>query len=280
MVVEIKNFDISAEEKGGLFGFFGGVKKQMDKMRTQYDKVEGNINAVVDSLEVHKRILLKDIAMLEEMYDNNYTYYKELTLYIIAGREKLEEINTVTIPSLRAKAEETKDEIDVQRFNDMVNYANRFEKKLHDLTLSRMISIQMAPQIRLLQNNNTQLVDKIQSSIVNSIPLWKNQIVIALGLSNAKSALVSQKKVTDMTNELLRKNSEMLKQGSLEIAQESERSIVSIETIKKTNEDLIATINGVIEIQQKGREERQLAETELMKMESDFKLALLESKTK
>jgi uncharacterized protein YaaN involved in tellurite resistance len=280
LVVEIKDFDATAEEKGGLFGFFGGIKRQIDKINAQYGKVEGNIEKIVDALEGHKRVLLKDVAMLDELYANNYSYYKELTLYIIAGKEKVAELNTVTIPALRQKAETSGDEIDAQKLNDAVNNTNRFEKKLHDLSLSRMIAIQMAPQIRLLQNNDTQLVDKIQSSIVNSIPLWKNQIVIALGLANAKSALESQKKVTDMTNELLQKNSALLKQGTLDIAEESEKSIISIETIQKTNQDLIETINGVIDIQKKGREDRQAAEVELARLETEFKQALLSSRTR
>jgi uncharacterized protein YaaN involved in tellurite resistance len=275
LVVEIKGFDATTGDKSGFLGIFNGAKKRFERISTTYSKVETNVDKITSALENHRRVLLKDVAVFDEMYSNNYAYYRELTLYIIAGKEKLDEVNNRLIPELRAKAEETKDEIDAQKLNDAQNAANRFEKKLHDLALSRMVSIQMAPQIRLIQGNDTTLVDKIQSSIVNAIPLWKNQIVIALGLADAKAALESQKKVTDMTNELLRKNSELLKQGSLEIAEESERSIISIETIQKTNSDLIDTINGIIEIQRSGHEKRVEAENRLQTMEAEFKAALL-----
>ena len=278
LVVEIKSFDATTSDSGGLFGLFKSARKQFEKISAQYSKVDTNIEKITDELEEHKRKLLKDIAILDEMYDNNYVYFKELTMYIIAGKEKIAQVNSDVIPVLQEKAELTKDEIDIQKLSDMKNYVDRFEKKIHDLMLSRMISIQMAPQIRLIQNNNNVLIEKIQSSIVNSIPLWKNQIVIALGLANSKSALEAQKQVSNMTNELLKKNSEMLKQGSLEIAEESEKSTISIETIRKTNSDLIATINGVIDITNKGRADRIAAEAELVKMEGDFKTALLEAK--
>lgn len=278
LVVEIQNFDSVGQEKKGIMSFMGSAKKSIDKMVASYSKVEVNVDKISDMLENHRRQLLKDIALYDMMFQSNYNYFKELNMYIIAGKEKLKEIETKTIPELRAKAEESRDEIDAQKLNDMINAYNRFDKKVHDLQLSRMISLQMAPQIRLVQNNDAQLVDKIQSSIVNSIPLWKNQIVIALGLANSRQALEAQKKVTEMTNDLLKKNSEMLKQGSLEIAKESERGIVEIETVQKTNRDLIDTIKGVLEIQQSGSEKRRAAELELGKIEEELKQALIDAK--
>ncbi|MBE6011491.1 toxic anion resistance protein [Anaeropeptidivorans aminofermentans] len=278
LVVEIQNFDATGEEKKGFFSFLSGAKKTMDRMVANFNKAETNIDKISDNLENHRRQLLKDIELYDLMFENNYVYFKELNLYIVAGKEKLREINEEVIPALRAKAEASGDEVDAQKLNDMINAANRFEKKIHDLMLSRTISLQMAPQIRLLQNNDAQLADKIQSSIVNSIPLWKNQMVIALGLANSKAALETQKKVTETTNELLRKNSEMLKQGSLEVAKESEEGIVSIDTIKKTNQDLIDTINGILEIQEKGRQDRIAAEAELYNIEQELKQALLATK--
>jgi len=278
LMVEIQNFDSDSEEKKGVMGFFGGVKKSIDKMNANYAKVEVNVDKISNALENHKRQLLKDVALYDSMFESNYNYFKELNMYIIAGQEKLKDINENILPALRAKAEASGDEVDAQRLNDMANAINRFEKKLHDLQLSRMISLQMAPQIRLIQNNDMQLVDKIQSSIVNAIPLWKNQIVIALGLSNASNALAAQKKVTETTNAMLRKNSEMLKQGSIEIAKESERGIIELETVQKTNNDLIETIKTVLDIQQKGAEERRAAEAQLVKIEDELKQALLSAK--
>lgn len=278
LVMTIKDFDADTDKKP-RFTLFRNAKNRVDRMITNYSSVEANIDKVVSSLEKHQRRLMKDITMLDTMYQNNYEYFKELSLYIIAGEEKLQEYRENDIPAQRKTAEETRDQMEAQKLNDMVSMADRFEKKLHDLKLSRTISIQMAPQIRLIQNNNTVLVEKIQSSIVNSIPLWKNQIVIALGIASSQKALQTQREVTDMTNQLLLKNSEMLKQGSLEIAQESERGIVSIETLQKTNTNLIETINGVIEIQRKGSEVRKQAEEELAKIEEDLKEALLEARS-
>ena len=278
LVTEIQGFDADGEEKKGLAKLFAGPKKSYDRMMADYSKTETNITRITTGLETQQRQLLKDIEVFDRMYENNYNYFKELSLYIIAGNEKVKEINSVTLPELKAKAEKSGNELDAQSYNDMANAANRFEKKLHDLTLSRTISLQMAPQIRLIQNNDAQLVDKIQSSIVNSIPLWKNQMVIGMGLANSKAALDTQKKVTEMTNELLRKNSEMLKQGSIEVAKEGEKGIVSIETIQKTNQDLLDTIYGIIEIQEKGRADRQAATIELERIESELKTALLETK--
>lgn len=276
LVVEIQEFD-ALDDKGGIFKLFNSVKKTISSMVASYNKIEANIEKIVGTLESHQRQLLKDITIFDDLYDNNLVYYKELNMYIIAGKEKLKDINENVIPALKRKAEETGEQLDAQALNDMINAANRFEKKIHDLQLSKTISVQMAPQIRLIQNNDAQLVDKIQSSIVNSIPLWKNQVVIALGISNSKAALDAQKKVTDMTNTLLMKNSELLKQGSLEIAKESEEGIVSLETLHKTNQNLIETINGVLEIQKQGHIARENAEIELLKIENELKSAMLET---
>jgi uncharacterized protein YaaN involved in tellurite resistance len=275
LVVTIKNFDSVGENKGFLGNLFGKVKNEVDKLVARYNDVEVNIDKITSLLQNHRHTMLKDIAMYDEMYKMNLIYLKELSMYIVAGKEKIKELNESVIPAMKEKAIQSGDEADAQKLNDLINSVNRFEKKVHDLQLSRQISLQMAPQIRLIQNNDAQLADKIQSSIVNSIPLWKNQMVISLGLANAKAALESQKKVTDMTNELLKKNSEMLKTGTIEIAKESERGIVSIETIKKTNQDLIETITGVIEIQRKGKEDRLVAESEIAQIENELKQTLL-----
>ncbi len=275
LVVTIKNFDAVGENKGFLSNLFGKVKTEIDKLIARYSDVEVNIDKISNMLQAHRHTMIKDIAMYDEMYKTNLAYFKELTMYIVAGKEKLKELNEKTIPAFREQVQQSGDEAEMQKLNDLVNAVNRFEKKVHDLQLSRQISLQMGPQIRLIQNNDAQLADKIQASIVNSIPLWKNQMVISLGLANAKAALDAQTKVTDMTNELLKKNSEMLKTGTLDVAKESERAIVSMETIKKVNQDLIETITGVLEIQRKGKEERLAAESELVAIESELKQTLL-----
>ena len=272
LVVEIGDFDTAAAQKKG---FFTSVKRQFEKTVAQYNKVNANVDNIVQKLEEHKRQLIKDAAMFDQLYEKNAEYFKEISLYIIAGKERIKEINESTIPELAAKAEATGDQNDLQALRDMKDIVVRFDKKLNDLMLSRMISIQMAPQIRMLQSNETQLADKIQSTIMNAIPLWKNQIVIALGLNNAKAALQAQRQVTDMTNELLKKNSEMLKTGTIEIAKESERGIVDIETLRQTNSDLITTINEVVRIQDEGKAKRLAAEQELQKMEGELKQAVL-----
>jgi uncharacterized protein YaaN involved in tellurite resistance len=277
LVVELKGFDSSIEEKGGFLGLFGGIKKSMEKMQTSYAKVEVNIDKIQSQLETHQRELIKDIAMFDKMYESNLSYYKELTMYILAGERKLAEFKAQDIEAQRAKAQ-AGDQMEVQKLNDMQAVAERFEKKLHDLKLSRIVSIQMAPQIRLLQNNNSTLADKIQSSIVNSIPIWKNQLVLSLGLARTKSALQAQTRVTDYTNEMLLKNSELLKQGSIDVARESERSIISVETIKKTNENLISTITEVMQIHEQGRGERKAAEQEIVKAEDELKKLMLTAK--
>lgn len=272
LVVEIGDFDTAAAQKKG---FFTSVKRQFEKTVAQYNKVNANVDNIVQKLEEHKRQLIKDVAMFDQLYEKNAEYFKEISLYIIAGKERIKEINESTIPELAAKAEATGDQNDLQALRDMKDIVVRFDKKLNDLMLSRMISIQMAPQIRMLQSNETQLADKIQSTIMNAIPLWKNQIVIALGLNNAKAALQAQRQVTDMTNELLKKNSEMLKTGTIEITKESERGIVDIETLRQTNSDLITTINEVVRIQDEGKAKRLAAEQELQKMEGELKQAVL-----
>lgn len=280
LVVEIKSFDASAtEERTGLLAKLGGFKRRMEKMAAGYTKVEGNINRIQSELEGHQRQLMKDIHTLNLLYDKNQDYFKELTMYIAAGEEKLDQFFSQEVPKQRQLAESTDDQMEAQKLNDMLQVADRFEKKLHDLKLSRTISIQMAPQIRLLQNNDGVLLEKIQSSIVNSIPLWKNQMVLAVGMANSRAALAAQKQVTDMTNTLLQKNSEMLRQGTVDIAQEAERGIVSIETIKKSNENLISTINEVLQIQEQGRQDRQQAETELTRIEGELKNALMQAST-
>ena len=281
LVVQIKDFDTDVPdslEAKGIFGIFHNVKKQVEKLIAKYDKVENNISKIEKQLESHKLQMLKDIAVFDTMYEKNLEYFKELSLYIIAGEKKLNELNTVVLPELKKKAEESGEQADIQAVNDLANAINRFEKKIYDLKTTRIISIQMAPQIRMIQNNDSELVDKIQSSLINTIPLWKNQIVIALGITNAKNALGAQKQVTELTNDMLKKNSELLKQGSIEIAEESEKAIIDIETLQKTNRDIIDTLDKVIEIHENGRVKRQEAEKELVNIEEELKAKLLEIK--
>ena len=280
LVVEIKEFDsdIPAGEKKGILGIFNSAKKQVEKLIAKYNKVENNIEKIESQLEKHKLQMMKDIAIFDTMYDKNLQYFKELSLYIIAGEKKLEELKTVTLPELQRIAEESKEQTDAQVVNDMVATINRFEKRIYDLKTTRIISIQMAPQIRLIQNNDSELVEKIQSSLINTIPLWKNQVVIALGITNAKNALGAQKQVSEMTNEMLKKNSELLKQGTVEIAEESEKAIVNVETLQKTNQDIIETLDKVLEIHEAGKVKRQEAEQELEKIEGELKDKLLEIK--
>ena len=280
LVADIKSFDsvVTMENKTGLAKLFNSAKKQFDKIVAKYSKVETNIDRVETELEKHKLQMLKDITIFDTMYDKNLEYFKELSLYIIAGDRKIKELREVTLPALQAKAKETGEQLDVQKVNDMENMINRFEKKIYDLKTTRIISIQMAPQIRLLQNNEAELVEKIQGSLINTIPLWKNQIVLALGINNAKQALGAQKAVSELTNDMLKKNSEILKQGSIEIAQESERAIVDIETLQKTNRDIIETLDKVIEIHENGRVKRAEAEKELENIEQELKDKMIELK--
>ena len=279
LVSEIKAFDkdVSGDSKKGVLGkLFNNAKKEVDHIIARYSKIEGNIDTIEKGLEKDKLQMLKDINIFDTMYEKNLEYFKEISLYIIAGEKKLDELRNVTLPELRKIAEESKDELDIQKVNDMENVINRFEKKIYDLKTTRIISIQMAPQIRLLQNNEAELVEKIQSSITNTIPLWKNQMVLALGINNAKQALKGQQEVSKLTNEMLKKNSETLKQGSIQIAEESEKAIVDVETLQKTNQDLIETLDKVIEIHKNGRIKRQEAEEKLADIEKELKDKMLE----
>ena len=274
---EIKSFDsdINANIKPGLFS---SLEKQIRKIIAKFSKVETNINSIERKLDSHKIQMMKDIEIFDQMYDKNLEYFKELSLYIIAGMKKIDELKEKVLPELEKVAKESGEQTDVQKVNDMNNLINRFEKKLYDLKTTRLISIQMAPQIRLIQNNDAELVDKIQSSLTNTIPLWKNQMVIALGIANAKQALDAQKKVSDLTNEMLKKNSETLKQGSIDIAKESERAIVDLETVKKTNADLITTLEEIVRIHAEGRKQREEAKVELNKIENELKETLINLK--
>ena len=275
LVVQLKGFG-SGDEKKGLAGLFRKAGNKIESMKAQYGKVEANVDRIAQSLEQHQITLMKDIAMFDQMYELNLKYYKELTMYILAGKKRLEEVRAGELEELRVKAEKTGLAEDAQAYNDMVNLCNRFEKKLHDLELTRMISVQMGPQTRLLQNNDTQMVEKIQSSLVNTIPLWKSQMVLALGLEHSRQATAAQNAVTEMTNELLKKNADALKMGTIATAKEAERSIVDIETLQHTNQQLISTLDEVLAIQQEGAAKRKAAEAELGRIEGELKQKLME----
>ena len=275
LVVELKDFG-QEEEKGGIFGFFKKASNKMETMKVQYTKAEANVDKIARELEQHQVVLMKDIAMFDQMYELNLKYYKELTMYIIAGKKRLAEVRANEVEELRRKAESTGAAEDAQAYNDMVNMCNRFEKKLHDLELTRMVSIQMGPQTRMLQNNDTLMVEKIQSSLVNTIPLWKSQMVLALGLENSRKATAAQTAVTNATNELLKKNADMLKMGTIATAKEAERSIIDIETLQHTNQQLISTLDEVIQIQKDGAQKRKEAELELGRIEGELKQKLME----
>ena len=277
VVNELKNFDVQEEEKGFL-SFFKRSSNKLSSLRTKYDKAEGNVDKICEVLEGHQIQLMKDTAMLDQMYEMNVVYFKELCMYIIAGKRKLEEVRNGELAELMAKAQASSLQEDAQAANDLANLCNRFEKKIHDLELTRMISIQMAPQIRLVQNNNTVMSDKIQSTLVNTIPLWKSQMVLALGVEHSRQAAEAQRQVTDMTNELLKRNSETLKMATIETAKESERGVVDMETLRQTNENLISTLDEVLRIQSEGREKRHQAELELAQIEGQLKNKLLEMK--
>ncbi len=275
LVVELKGFG-EEEEKKGLFGKFKKAGNKLEVMKAQYSKVESNVDKIVRELEQHQVTLMKDVAMFDQMYELNLKYYKELTMYILAGKKKLQEVQANELPALRAKAEQTGAQEDAQRYNDLVQMCERFEKKLHDLELTRMISIQMGPQTRLLQNNDTLMVEKIQSSLVNTIPLWKSQMVLALGMEHGRQATAAQSAVTEMTNELLKKNADMLKMGTIQTAKEAERSVVSIETLQHTNQQLISTLDEVLSIQREGAQKRKEAEVELGRIEGELRAKLME----
>ena len=276
LVVELKNFGQGEEKKGGIFGFFQKKKDELEALKASYSKAETNVNKIVKVLENHQIVLMKDIAMFDQMYDLNTKYYKELTMYIIAGKKRLEYLRTHDLEELKKKAAQTGAQEDAQAYNDFANLCTRFEKKLHDLELTRMISIQMGPQTRLLQNNDTQMLEKIQSSLVNTIPLWKSQMVLALGLEHGRQATAAQSAVTNMTNDLLKKNADMLKMGTIETAREAERSVVDIQTLQHTNEQLISTLDEVMKIQTEGAQKRKEAEAELGRIEGELKQKLLE----
>ena len=275
VVGELKNFDEDEEEKG-IFGFFKKTSNKLNNMKAKYATAEANVTKISKVLEGHQIQLMKDVAMLDKMYELNKVYFKELSMYIIAGKKKLNYAYSVELPALQKKAQETGLPEDAQAANDFASLCNRFEKKVHDLELTRMISIQMAPQIRLVQGNDTLMSEKIQSTIVNTIPLWKSQMALALGIHHSEQAAKAQREVTDMTNELLKKNAATLKLATVETAKESERGIVDIETLKVTNESLISTLDEVMKIQTEGREKRRQAEIELNEIESKLKGKLLQ----
>ena len=275
LVTELKGFD-AGEEAKGIRGLFKKTGKSIDTMVAKYGKAEANVDRIASKLEGHQVVLLKDVAVMDQLYEKNLAYYKELTMYILAGKEKLEYERSVTLPALRQKAAETGLAEDAQKANDFDNLCIRFEKKLHDLELTRIISMQMAPQIRLVQSNDSMMTEKIQTIIMNTIPLWKSQMVIALGIEHSQQAMEAGHLVTDMTNELLKHNSEALHQATVDITKESERGIVDIETLTKTNEELIATLTDIQQIQKEGREKRIAAEAELNRIENELKAKLLE----
>ena len=275
LVTELKGFDIEEESKG-LFSIFKRQSNKLTSIKAKYDKAEVNVNKIQESLENHQVQLMKDIVVLDKLYDMNLSYHKELTMYIIAGKKKLQQERATTLEELKAKAHKTGLAEDAQAANDFAQKCDSFEKKLHDLELTRMVSVQMGPQIRLVQNNDKIMADKIQSTIVNTIPLWKSQMVLAMGLSHSSDAVRAQREVTNMTNELLRKNAEVLKMSTIETAKEAERGIVDIETLKATNQSLISTLDEVVKIQEEGKQKRRLAEEELGKIEGELKQKLLD----
>lgn len=275
LVVELKSFDAGEEEKGFL-GFFKKQANRLDGMKARYDKAEVNVNKIASSLEGHQVQLMKDIVMLDKLYETNLAYHKELSMYILAGKKRLKRERETTLEKLKAKAQRSGLPEDAQAANDFAQQCDSFEKKLHDLELTRMVSVQMSPQIRLVQNNDRLMAEKIQSTIVNTIPLWKSQMVLALGVAHSADAVRAQREVTDMTNELLRKNAEKLKMSTIETARESERGIVDMETLRQTNQSLISTLDEVVKIQEEGKTRRREAEQELGRLENELKQKLLD----
>ena len=276
LVVELKNFDTDEEEKGGLFGLFKKKINNLELLKAKYDHTEVNVNKIVEGLEQHQIQLLKDIAMLDKLYDQNLVYFKELSMYIVAGKKRLEDFRANEVEEARQKAAASGLPEDAQAAKDLADKADRFEKKLYDLELTRNISIQMAPQIRLIQSSNQIMAEKIQTSLVNTIPLWKSQMVLALGLAHTENAMKAQRAVTDLTNDLLTKNAEKLHMATVETAKEAERGMVDIETLKHTNKLLIETMDEVLEIQQQGKEKRRAAEQELATIEGELRAKILE----
>ena len=276
LVTELRAFSPEEESKGGFFSLFKKPANKIAAMKSKYDKAETSVDKICAQLEAHQIQLMKDVAMLDQMYQVNLNYFKELSMYILAGKRRLNEVRTTILPELMEKARQSGLPEDAQAANDMDALCNRFEKKIHDLELTRVMSIQMAPQIRLVQGNDTLMTEKIQSTIVNTIPLWKSQMVLALGLSHSLDAMEAQRKVTDLTNDLLKKNADALKTATVETARESERGIVDIETLQHTNESLISTLDEVMRIQEEGRQKRRDAEAELGRMEGELKQKLLE----
>ena len=276
LLVELKTLD--EPEKKGIAGWFSKASKTAEETKAKYSIAEKNVDKIAGELENHKLTLMKDIEIMDQMYDKNLAYFKELTMYILAGQQKLADARSTTLVALRKKAEQSGLPEDAQAANDFENQCIRFEKKLHDLELTRVISLQTAPQIRMIQNNDSMMMEKIQTSIMNTIPLWKNQMVLALGIQDSQRAMEAQRKVTDMTNQLLQKNADMLKMATVETAKESERGIVDIETLKYTNQSLISTLDEVLQIQTEGAKKRQEAETELRRIEGELKQKLLETR--
>lgn len=279
VVGEIRSLENEGDEKG-LFGFFKKTGNRLANMKARYDKVETNVNNIAKALEDHQVTLMKDVLMLDKMYELNMNYYKELSMYILAGKKRLDRANNVELPGLIKKANESGLPEDIQKAKDFSQMINRFEKKIYDLELTKTVSLQMAPQIRLIQNNDSMMSDKIQSTIMNTIPLWKNQMVIAIGLKHSLDAAKAQKAVSDMTNELLKRNADALKTATIETAKESERGIIDIETLKNTNKILISTFDEVIKIQDEGRQKRKEAEEELKNIENEMRAKLLEISNK
>ncbi len=279
LVIELKSFDAQEEEKGGFFGLFKKQTNKLDAMKVKYASAETNVEKIKENLENHQVQLMKDIVILDKLYDENLQYHKELSMYIIAGKKKLAEERATTLVELKEKAQKSGLAEDAQAANDFANMCDNFEKKINDLELTRMVSIQMSPQIRLIQNNDRIMAEKIQSTIVNTIPLWKSQMVLAMGLSHSQQATKAQREVTNMTNELLKKNAEALKMSTIETAKESERGIIDLETLKQTNQSLISTLDEVMKIQEDGKAKRREAEAELGKLENELKHKLLDIKS-
>lgn len=279
LVVELKGFDLEEEEKKGFFGFFKNTGNKLTAMKAKYDTAEVNVNKIAGALESHQVQLLKDIVMLDKLYEMNLSYHKELSMYIIAGKKKLKQERATTLVEMQNKARQTGLAEDAQAANDYAQMCDNFEKKLHDLELTRMVSVQMSPQIRLVQNNDKLMADKIQSTLVNTIPLWKSQMVLALGLAHSEQAVKAQREVSNMTNELLRKNAERLKMSTIETARESERGVVDMETLRQTNQSLIQTLDEVVKIQDEGRQKRREAEAEIGRLEGELKQKLLDIHT-